>query len=62
MQKNRQVDVLRFLATNIVGAALKENAEDLKKLRLYFNQVVKGRKGKHWQSYYDASRKVLNQS
>ncbi|MEC9442318.1 MAG: AAA family ATPase [Myxococcota bacterium] len=50
------------IVDNIVGAALKENAEDLKKLRLYFNQVVKGRKGKHWQSYYEASRKVLNQS
>ena len=50
------------IVDNIVGAALKENAEDLKKLRLYFNQVVKGRKGEHWQSYYDASRKVLNQS
>ena len=50
------------IVDNIVGAALKENADDLKKLRLYFNQVVKGRKGKNWQAYYEASRKVLKGS
>ncbi len=44
---------------NIIGAALKENEEDLKKLRLYFNQVVKGRKGKIWQQYFEASKKAL---
>ena len=31
----------------------------LKKLRLYFNQVVKGRKGEHWQAFYKASRGSL---
>lgn len=50
------------LVDNIVGAALKENPDDLKKLRHYFNNVVKGRKGKHWQAYYDASNKVLRGS
>ena len=50
------------LIDNLVGAALKENEEDLKKLRLYFNQVIKGRKGKHWQSYFEASKKTLGNS
>ena len=47
------------IVDNIVGSALKEDAEDLKKLRHYFNQVIKGRKGKQWQAYFEASRKVL---
>ncbi len=47
------------LVDNLIGAALKENEDDLKKLRLYFNQVVKGRKGDHWQAYYKASKGSL---
>ena len=47
------------LIDNLIGAALKENEDDLKKLRLYFNQVVKGRKGEHWQAFYKASRGSL---
>jgi len=43
------------LVDNLVGSALKENPEDLKKLRHYFNQVVKGRKGAKWQAFYKAS-------
>lgn len=44
---------------NLIGAALKENQDDLKKLRLYFNQVIKGRKGEHWQAFYKASKSTL---
>ena len=46
------------IVDNLVGSALKENPEDLKKLRHYFNQVVKGRKGKHWQAYFKAGENI----
>lgn len=43
---------------NLVGTALKENPEDVKRLRHYFNHVAKGRKQAAWQRYYEASLKV----
>ncbi len=49
------------LVQNLVGAVLKENKEDLEKLRSYFQTVIqdKGRKeGGLWSSYYEA-RKYL---
>lgn len=56
--KNVQPD---HIIDNLVGSALKENPEDLAKLRQYFNQVVKNRKGKTWQNYYKASKNVLSE-
>jgi MoxR-like ATPase len=42
------------LVQSLIGSTLKENEEDLKKLRHYFNHVVKDKKGNHWQTYYEA--------
>jgi MoxR-like ATPase len=44
------------LVQNLVGAALKDTPEDLKKLSHYFNHVVKDRQGEVWQQYYAARR------
>jgi hypothetical protein len=33
---------------------LKDLPEDVKKVRHYFNHVVKGRRGGAWKEYYDA--------
>jgi hypothetical protein len=49
------------LARHIVGTALKENVEDVKKLRHYFDTVVQKRgsaTGGKWQEFYQA-RKYL---
>lgn len=46
------------LVDNLVGSALKENAEDVKKLRHYFNHVAKGRTQGLWPQYYEASTLV----
>jgi MoxR-like ATPase len=47
------------LVQHLVGSALKDAPEDLKKLQHYFNHVVKGRKGKAWQAYYEARKHLL---
>lgn len=47
------------LLQSLVGTALKDAPEDLKKLRHYFNHVVKERQGGIWQEYYAAHRHVL---
>jgi MoxR-like ATPase len=44
------------LVHHLVGTALKDVPDDLKKLRHYFNHVVKGRKGAVWKEYFEASR------
>jgi hypothetical protein len=41
---------------NLVGSAIKENTEDLKKLRHYFNNVVKARKGAQWKQFYNEAQ------
>jgi MoxR-like ATPase len=46
------------LVHSLTGSALKDNADDLKKLEHYFNHVVKSRQGHLWPSYY-AARKHL---
>jgi MoxR-like ATPase len=46
------------LVQHLLGTALKDAPDDLKKLRHYFNHVAKGRKGRAWQAFYDA-RSVL---
>ena len=43
----------------MAATALKDAADDLKKLRHYFSHVVKERGGAHWQAYYEA-RKMLD--
>ena len=46
------------IALHVAATALKDSAEDLKKVRHYFDHVVKNRKGRHWQAYYDARKKL----
>lgn len=43
-------DVVECLA----GTAVKDNADDLKKLRRYLEQKVGGRQGAHWQAFHEA--------
>lgn len=43
------------LLQSLIGSALKESTEDIKKLNHYFNHVVKDRKG-IWQQFYTAMR------
>jgi MoxR-like ATPase len=47
------------VALHVAATALKDAADDLKKVRHYFNHVVKERGGPHWQAYYEA-RKMLD--
>lgn len=46
------------IVENLVGSALKENPDDIKRLRHYFNHVAKSRKQAIWQSYWEASQQV----
>lgn len=46
------------LVQNLVGSALKDTVEDLKRLRHYFEHVVKGRKGERWRDYYEARTRI----
>ncbi len=48
----------RHIVENLVGSAMKENPDDVKKLRHYFQHVVRGRKGERWQTYFEASQGV----
>ena len=47
------------LLQSLIGSAFKDAPEDIKKLRHYFNHVVKERKGHIWQEYYSAQRHIL---
>jgi MoxR-like ATPase len=44
----------RHLVQHLIGTALKDSPDDLRKLRHYFNHAVKGREGKAWKGYYEA--------
>jgi hypothetical protein len=46
------------LVQNLLGSAIKDSPEDVKKLQHYFNQVVKDKPGDRWQQYY-AARQYL---
>ena len=46
------------LVSNIVGTALKDDPDDLGKVRHYFEHVVRGRRGLQWKKWYSA-RKLL---
>lgn len=43
---------------NLVGSALKEDPQDLKRLRHYFERVVRSRNNPSWQAFYEASREL----
>jgi MoxR-like ATPase len=47
------------VALHVAATALKDAADDLKKVRHYFNHVVKDRRGQHWAAYFEA-RKMLD--
>ncbi len=42
------------LVQHLIGTALKDAPDDLKKLRHYFNHAVKGRGGRAWKALYEA--------
>ncbi len=42
------------LVQHMIGAVLKDNPEDLKKVRGYFNHVVKSRGDANWRAFYEA--------
>jgi MoxR-like ATPase len=42
------------LVQHLIGTALKDAPDDLKKLRHYFNHAVKGRSGRGWKAFYEA--------
>jgi MoxR-like ATPase len=42
------------LVQHLIGTALKDAPDDLKKLRHYFNHAVKGRGGRGWKAFYEA--------
>lgn len=44
------------LVISMLGTAIKDNAEDLKKVRHYFEHIVANRSGKHWKEFYAARR------
>lgn len=44
------------LVQHLVGSALKDAPDDVKKLAHYFNHVVKGRRGRAWAAYYEARK------
>jgi MoxR-like ATPase len=46
------------LVQHLIGTALKDVPDDLKKLRHYFNHVVKGRHGRGWQAFYEAREQL----
>jgi MoxR-like ATPase len=46
----------RHIAMHVTATALKDAADDVKKVRHYFNHVVRGRLGAHWKAYYEAGR------
>jgi len=50
------------LLQSLLGSVLKESEDDRKRLRHYFNQVVKGRKGDQWQAFYAAYDRLLANS
>lgn len=48
-----------YLVQGLLGSALKDSADDVQKLRHYFNHVVKERTGATWQAYYQAREHLL---
>jgi MoxR-like ATPase len=48
----------QHLVQSLLGSAIKDSQDDVKKLGHYFDRVVKDKPGEHWQQYY-AARKYL---
>jgi MoxR-like ATPase len=46
----------KHLVQHLVGSALKDAPDDIKKLEHYFHHVVKGRKSRAWPEYYEARK------
>ena len=46
------------LVTHLVGTVLKDNVDDMKKVRHYFDHVVKKRKSGQWQEFYKARNEL----
>ena len=44
----------RHLVQHLIGTALKDSVDDGKKLRHYFNHIVKARSNAAWKAYYEA--------
>lgn len=44
------------LVQSLLGSALKDSPEDVKKLRHYFDNVVKHRRGDHWKAFHEAGK------
>jgi MoxR-like ATPase len=42
------------LVSNMVGSAIKDSREDLKKVRHYFEHVISSKKSVEWKEFYDA--------
>lgn len=42
------------LVQHLVGSVLKDSPDDLKRVRHYFQHVVRRRSGPHWQAYFEA--------
>jgi MoxR-like ATPase len=51
--------VPEHLVQSLLGSAIKDTPEDVKKLNHYFYQVIKERKGDSWRQYYEARRHLL---
>ena len=49
----------RSAVINLKGTVIKSDLEDVKKLRNYFDIIVKKRKEKHWKQFYEASKDIL---
>ena len=47
------------IVNGLVGSAMKDSPEDLKKLHHYFNHSIKNRTGNTWQSYFEARKSLL---
>jgi MoxR-like ATPase len=46
------------LVQHLIGTALKDAPDDLKKLRHYFNHAVKKRGGRGWKAFYEAREQL----
>lgn len=46
------------IVNSLIGSALKDSDEDLKKLRNYFRHVVKSKKGSAWEAYFEAGKSI----
>ncbi len=44
------------LVQSLIGTAIKDAPEDLKKLQHYFNHVVRSRRGDAWKAYFEARK------